>query len=131
MLINIFVQNCIEDKFIIDQEEKRMKALVTGGAGFIGSNVVKYLLDKNKKQAGLIGTIEYIFKNTTIPAKLTTPDCISIQKYLKEMDEILKTKNLTNEILGKAIDKLHKHTLNEMSIIRKALSDIQKKLPKR
>ena len=58
-------------------------------------------------------------------------ETLLLKKYLKEMDELLITDNLTNEILGKAISKLHKHTLNEMSIIRKDLSDIQKKLQKR
>ena len=55
-------------------------------------------------------------------------ETLLLKKYIKEMDELLKTKNLTNEILGKAISKLHKHTLNEMSIIRKDLSNIHKKL---
>ena len=49
-------------------------------------------------------------------------ETLLLKKYIKEMDKLLKTKNLTNEVLGKAISKLHKHTLNEMSIIRK---DIQ------
>lgn len=55
-------------------------------------------------------------------------ETLLLKKYIKEMDELLKTNNLTNEILGKAISKLHKHTLNEMTTIRKTLSDIQKKL---
>ena len=44
------------------------------------------------------------------------------------MDELVKTKNLTNSILAEAIVKLHKHTLNEILLIRKTLTDIQEKL---
>lgn len=55
-------------------------------------------------------------------------ETILLKKYIKEMDELLKTKDLTNEKLARAIGKLHKHILNEILIIRKAISDIQEKL---
>jgi len=35
----------MDDKFLMDKEEKK-KILITGGAGFIGSNFIKYLLNK-------------------------------------------------------------------------------------
>jgi hypothetical protein len=44
------------------------------------------------------------------------------------MDELLKTKNLTNEILAEAIVKMHKDTLNEILFIRRAVNDIQEKI---
>ena len=55
-------------------------------------------------------------------------ETLLLKKYLKEMDELLKTKNLTNEILAEAIIKLHKDTLNEILFIRRAVNDIQEKL---
>lgn len=53
------------------------------------SFLVKYLLDqlveKNKNQTGLIGTIEYIIGQQRYQAIRTTPDVISNQKMLREM----------------------------------------------
>jgi len=55
-------------------------------------------------------------------------ETLLLKKYLKGMEELLKTKNLTNEILAEAIVKLHKDTLNEILFIRRAINDIQEKL---
>lgn len=49
------------------------------------SFLVKYLLDKLKKNAGLIGTIEYIIGAHRYPATRTTPDVINNHKMLREM----------------------------------------------
>ena len=57
-------------------------------------------------------------------------ETLLLKKYLKEMEELLKTKNLTNEIIAEAISKLHKDTLNEILFIRRAVNDIQEKLKK-
>ena len=31
----------------MDEQQGRQKVFITGGAGFIGTNLVKYLLDRN------------------------------------------------------------------------------------
>ncbi|NGX34226.1 MAG: UDP-N-acetylmuramoyl-L-alanyl-D-glutamate--2,6-diaminopimelate ligase [Candidatus Anoxychlamydiales bacterium] len=65
---------------------------ITGTNGKTTTNyLIKHILDRNEKKSALIGTIEYILGDTKIEAKLTTPDSISIQKYLKEaVDNDLK-----------------------------------------
>ena len=55
-------------------------------------------------------------------------ETLLLKKYLKEMEELLNTKKLTNEILAEAIIKMHKDTLNEILFIRRAVNDIQEKL---
>jgi hypothetical protein len=55
-------------------------------------------------------------------------ETLLLKKYLNEMEELLKTKKLTNEILAEAICKLHKDTLNEILFIRRAVNDIQDKM---
>jgi len=55
-------------------------------------------------------------------------ETLLLKKYLREMDELLKTKNFTNELIADAIRKLHKDTLNEILFIRRAVNDIKKKL---
>ncbi len=55
-------------------------------------------------------------------------ETLLLKKYLREMDELLKTKNFTNELISDAIRKLHKDTLNEILFIRRAVNDIKKKL---
>ncbi len=49
------------------------------------SYIVKHILDNFDKKSGLIGTIEYITGESQIFSKLTTPDNVSNQKYLREM----------------------------------------------
>ncbi len=49
------------------------------------SYLIKHILDKMDNKCGLIGSIEYIINENKIPSTLTTPDVISIQKYLNEM----------------------------------------------
>ncbi|KPK32797.1 MAG: hypothetical protein AMS24_03125 [Chlamydiae bacterium SM23_39] len=49
------------------------------------SYLIKHILNKEKKNCGLLGTIEYIFGNNRIFSSLTTPDNILLQKYLREM----------------------------------------------
>jgi hypothetical protein len=55
-------------------------------------------------------------------------ETLLLKKYLKEMEELLNTKEMTNEILAEAIIKMHKDTLNEILFIRRAVNDIQEKL---
>jgi UDP-N-acetylmuramoyl-L-alanyl-D-glutamate--2,6-diaminopimelate ligase len=49
------------------------------------SYLIKHILDSNNNKCGLMGTVEYIAGENKISSKLTTPDCITIQKFLKEM----------------------------------------------
>lgn len=47
--------------------------------------LIKHILDVFGKNAGLIGTNEYILGDHKLPASFTTPDVITCQKLLREM----------------------------------------------
>jgi UDP-N-acetylmuramoyl-L-alanyl-D-glutamate--2,6-diaminopimelate ligase len=47
--------------------------------------LIKSILDATNYSCGLLGSVEYILKENKIPSKLTTPDSLHIQKYLREM----------------------------------------------
>jgi UDP-N-acetylmuramoyl-L-alanyl-D-glutamate--2,6-diaminopimelate ligase len=49
------------------------------------SYLIKHFLDASGKDAGLIGTIEWVIKDKILPSTLTTPDAITNQKLLHEM----------------------------------------------
>jgi len=49
------------------------------------SYLIKHILDSINLKCGLLGSVEYILKENRILSKLTTPDSVSIQKYLREM----------------------------------------------
>lgn len=78
--------------FYEDPSKKLFSIGITGTNGkTTTSYLIKHLLDQNKKNTALLGTIEYILGDTKILAKLTTPDSITIQKYLKKaLDNDLK-----------------------------------------
>jgi len=56
-----------------------------GVTGTNGKTAICYLLFHLLKESGLLGSIEYVFGFHRILSSLTTPDNISLQKYLKEM----------------------------------------------
>lgn len=68
------------------------------------SFLVKYLLDKLKKNAGLIGTIEYIIGAHRYPATRTTPDVINNHKMLREM-VLQGCKSAVMEVSSHALDQ--------------------------
>lgn len=49
------------------------------------SYITKAILDEWGKDAGLIGTINYIIKDRIIKASHTTPESLELQRYLREM----------------------------------------------
>ena len=65
------------------------KLFLTGITGTNGktttSYLLKHLLDDKQSPCGLMGTIEYVMCDHVIPASLTTPDVITINKYLRDM----------------------------------------------
>ena len=67
------------------------KIKVVGITGTNGKTTITYLLEallkKAKLSAGVIGTINYRFKNKIIPAKNTTPGPLEIQSMLSGMVE--------------------------------------------
>ncbi|ARI77573.1 UDP-N-acetylmuramoyl-L-alanyl-D-glutamate--2,6-diaminopimelate ligase [Halobacillus mangrovi] len=62
---------------------------VIGVTGTNGKTTITYLLDeifcRHKKVTGLIGTIQICVAGKAYPVKNTTPDALSIQKYLSMM----------------------------------------------
>jgi len=82
----------IAANFYENPSKKLFNIGITGTNGKTTTNyLIKHILDQNEKKTALLGTIEYILGNTKIEAKLTTPDSINIQKYLKEaVDNDLK-----------------------------------------
>ncbi|NGX28707.1 MAG: UDP-N-acetylmuramoyl-L-alanyl-D-glutamate--2,6-diaminopimelate ligase [Candidatus Anoxychlamydiales bacterium] len=76
-IANNFYNNPSNDLFTIG---------ITGTNGkTTTSYLIKHILDKSHKKTGLIGSIEYILGEHKIVSKLTSPDSITLQKYLREM----------------------------------------------
>jgi UDP-N-acetylmuramoyl-L-alanyl-D-glutamate--2,6-diaminopimelate ligase len=76
----------LSDRFYGKPFEKLLSVGITGTNGkTTTSYLVKYLLDSLGKETGLIGTIEWIVKNSVFPSKQTTPDLLMNQKLWHEM----------------------------------------------
>ena len=59
---------------------------VTGTKGKTTTTyMIKSILEHAGHQVGLIGTIETIIKEKKIPSSNTTPESVTVQKYLREM----------------------------------------------
>ena len=59
---------------------------VTGPTGkTTTTDMIKSILEHAGHQVGLIGTIETIIKEKKIPSSNTTPESVTVQKYLREM----------------------------------------------
>ena len=59
---------------------------VTGTKGKTTTTyMIKSILEHEGHQVGLIGTIETIIKEKKIPSSNTTPESVTVQKYLREM----------------------------------------------
>ena len=98
-LYNPFLKNVVQ---LICEESKKMEALLASRfyghcdrnlflVGITGTNgktttsyLVKHLLEE-KERVGLIGTIACMVGEHHIKSRLTTPDCITCYKLLKEM----------------------------------------------
>lgn len=61
------------------------KLFLVGITGTSGKTTTSYLIHHILEEAGLIGTIESIIGQHHIKSDLTTPDCITCYKLLKEM----------------------------------------------
>jgi UDP-N-acetylmuramoyl-L-alanyl-D-glutamate--2,6-diaminopimelate ligase len=71
------------------------KLFLVGITGTSGKTTTSYLIQHILKDAGLIGTIESIIGQHRIKSDLTTPDCITCYKLLKEMC----VENLTSAVM--------------------------------
>ena len=61
---------------------------VTGTKGKTTTTyMIKSILEHAGHQVGLIGTIETIIKEKKIPSSNTTPESVTVQKYLREMTD--------------------------------------------
>ena len=59
---------------------------ITGTSGKTTSSfLIKHILEHAKFPTGLIGTIEWIIRDHSFPATMTTPDILTNQKLLREM----------------------------------------------
>ena len=77
---------------------------VTGTSGKTTTTyILKHLLEQ-KFSTGLIGTIETIINDTRFPSALTTPDCITLQKTLREM-YVQKISHVAMEVSSHALSQ--------------------------
>ncbi|NGX63659.1 MAG: UDP-N-acetylmuramoyl-L-alanyl-D-glutamate--2,6-diaminopimelate ligase [Candidatus Anoxychlamydiales bacterium] len=95
----------IAANFYNHSAKKLFKVAITGTNGkTTTSYLLKHILDLNKGETALIGTIEYILGKNKIQSNLTSPDSVNIQKYLNEIKEN-NLKNVCMEVSSHAIDQ--------------------------
>lgn len=71
-------------RFYKDPSKKLFLVGITGTNGkTTTSYILRHLL--GEKQCALLGTIEYLIQDRSYPAPLTTPDSITLNKYMLEM----------------------------------------------
>ncbi len=76
----------LSDRFYRSPSRKLLTVGITGTNGKTTcSYLVKHLFNRMGLETGLIGTIEWAFKDSVFPSNLTTPDVITCQKLLHEM----------------------------------------------
>ncbi|MCH9630247.1 MAG: UDP-N-acetylmuramoyl-L-alanyl-D-glutamate--2,6-diaminopimelate ligase [Chlamydiia bacterium] len=90
-------------RFYKDPSSKLFLTGITGTNGkTTTSYLLKHLLDDKQAPCGLMGTIEYVIKDHVMPASLTTPDTITINKYLRDMVK-LSCKSCVMEVSSHAL----------------------------
>lgn len=78
----------LAERFYGSSSEKMFLVGVTGTNGKTTcSYLIKHLLDSLKKPCGLIGTIEWIIKDSVFPSTHTTPDILTNHRLLHDMLE--------------------------------------------
>ncbi len=83
----IALEALIAERFYGYPSRKLFAVGITGTNGKTTSAyLIKHLLDSMEMSTGLIGTIEWIIKDSVFPSSLTTPDTITNQKLLHEMN---------------------------------------------
>jgi UDP-N-acetylmuramoyl-L-alanyl-D-glutamate--2,6-diaminopimelate ligase len=76
----------IAKRFYKDPSDALFLVGITGTNGkTTTSYLIKHVLEESKGDCGLIGTIESIVGDHRFPSSLTTPDVITVNKYLSEM----------------------------------------------
>ncbi len=88
------------------QPSKKLKTVgITGTNGKTTSAyLLEYLLLAENKKTGVIGTINYRYGSTVIPAKETTPGPLTVQKILSEMVDA-RCETAVMEVSSHAIDQ--------------------------
>lgn len=88
-----------------DDPAKDLKMIgLTGTSGKTSISYITYHLLSLKGKSGLMGTIEVITGKNTLPSELTTPDCLTIYRYLKEMHKAGCTSAIM-EVSSHALDQ--------------------------
>lgn len=93
------IESVLAARFYDNPHEKLFLVGVTGTSG---KTTTSYLIKHLLGESGLIGTIECIIKDHRIKSDLTTPDCITCYKLLKEM---------VSEKLPSAVMEVSSHAL--------------------
>lgn len=76
----------IAKRFYKDPSSSLFLVGITGTNGkTTTSYLIRHLIEEKKGDCGLIGTIESLVGDHRFPSSLTTPDSITINKYLSEM----------------------------------------------
>jgi len=82
------IEHLLAKNYYQDPSRRLFLTGITGTNGKTTSSyLVKHLLDDSGIFCGLIGTIEYIVSKQHLPAQLTTPDVITINKLLYDIAE--------------------------------------------
>ncbi|MCK4793206.1 MAG: UDP-N-acetylmuramoyl-L-alanyl-D-glutamate--2,6-diaminopimelate ligase, partial [Desulfobacteraceae bacterium] len=101
-VVSRLVENCPLDQFLVEDTREALalaacefydhpseKFPLVGITGTNGKTTTSYLVDnilsKKGLNSGLVGTINYCFKNEVIPAGLTTPGSVELQSLLDKM----------------------------------------------
>jgi UDP-N-acetylmuramoyl-L-alanyl-D-glutamate--2,6-diaminopimelate ligase len=99
------IEGALADNFYSHPSKQLFMVGITGTSGKTTTAfLVKHLLDNLEMNSGLIGTVEYITGKNKYKASLTTPDVLTNQKLLNEMDHF-GCKSCVMEVSSHALEQ--------------------------